>query len=47
MLVEPKDIPWSDIAFPSTDFTLRRYLEDRAAGREGHHFSELDRRLPR
>ena len=47
MLVEPKDIPWSDIAFPSTDYTLRRYLEDRAAGREIHHFTELDRRLPR
>ena len=28
----PADIPWADIAFPSTDFTLRRYLEDRAAG---------------
>jgi hypothetical protein len=47
MLVEPKDIPWSDIAFPSTDYTLRRYLEDRAAGRENHYFTELDRRLPR
>jgi ADP-ribose pyrophosphatase YjhB (NUDIX family) len=47
VLVEPKDIPWSDIAFPSTDFTLRRYLEDRAAGRDGHYFTELDRRLPR
>src|SRR5579871_1967361 len=28
-LVAPQDIPWADIAFPSTDFTLRRYLEDR------------------
>ena len=34
MLVEPRDIPWDDIAFRSTDFTLRRYLEDKAAGRE-------------
>jgi ADP-ribose pyrophosphatase YjhB (NUDIX family) len=41
VLVEPKDIPWSDIAFPSTDFTLRRYLEDKAAGREQHYFCEL------
>jgi ADP-ribose pyrophosphatase YjhB (NUDIX family) len=47
MLVEPADIPWSDIAFPSTDYTLRRYLEDRAAGRENHYFTALDRRLPR
>ena len=46
-LLDPKDIPWSDIAFPSTDYTLKRYLEDRAAGRENHYFTELDRRLPR
>jgi ADP-ribose pyrophosphatase YjhB (NUDIX family) len=47
MLVDAKDIPWSDIAFPSTDYTLHRYLEDRAAGRDNHYFTELDRRLPR
>ena len=47
VLVDPKDIPWSDIAFPSTDYTLKRYLEDREAGRENHYFAELDRRLPR
>lgn len=46
MLVEAKDIPWPDIAFPSTEYTLHRYLEDRAAGRENHYFTELDRRLP-
>jgi ADP-ribose pyrophosphatase YjhB (NUDIX family) len=46
-LFRPEDIPWSDIAFPSTDFTLRRYLEDRVAGREPHHFTEVDRRLSR
>jgi ADP-ribose pyrophosphatase YjhB (NUDIX family) len=45
MLVEPQDIPWQDIAFPSTDFTLRRYLEDRDAGRELHYFTTFDRRL--
>src|SRR5438132_1424100 len=44
-LVEPARIPWADIAFPSTDFTLRRYLEDRADGRELHHFTTIDRRL--
>lgn len=45
VLLEPKDIPWEDIAFPSTDFTLRRYLEDREAGREGYYFTEFNRRL--
>ena len=45
-LVRAEEIPWDDIAFPSTDFTLRRYLEDRAAGREPHHFTTIDRRLP-
>src|SRR5215468_11029864 len=39
-LVRPEDIPWGDIAFPSTIFTLQRYLEDQAAGRENHYFTE-------
>jgi ADP-ribose pyrophosphatase YjhB (NUDIX family) len=45
-LVDPKDIPWADIAFPSTDYTLHRYLEDRAAGRTNYYFTEFNRRLP-
>jgi ADP-ribose pyrophosphatase YjhB (NUDIX family) len=44
-LVTPQDIPWTDIAFPSTDYTLRRYLEDKAAGTDGYHFTTIDRRL--
>ncbi len=44
-MVGEADIPWVDIAFPSTEFTLRRYLEDRAAGRDVHHFVELNRRI--
>jgi ADP-ribose pyrophosphatase YjhB (NUDIX family) len=44
-LVRPQDIPWSEIAFPSTEYTLQRYLEDRAAGREPYHFTELERRF--
>jgi ADP-ribose pyrophosphatase YjhB (NUDIX family) len=44
-LVAPADIPWSDIAFPSTEFALRRYLADRAEGLERHHFATLERRL--
>ncbi len=44
-LLHPQDIPWSQLAFPSTEYSLRRYLEDRAAARETHHFASLDRRL--
>ncbi len=44
-IVQPAEIPWEQIAFPSTEFTLRRYLEDRRAGLERHHFTELSRRL--
>jgi ADP-ribose pyrophosphatase YjhB (NUDIX family) len=44
-LVSEAEIPWADLAFPSTEFSLRRYLEDRAAGREPHHFTTIDRRL--
>jgi ADP-ribose pyrophosphatase YjhB (NUDIX family) len=43
-LFAPAAIPWRDIAFPSTDFTLHRYLEDRATGRQAHHFHTIDRR---
>jgi ADP-ribose pyrophosphatase YjhB (NUDIX family) len=39
------DIPWADLAFPSGEFTLRRYFADRALGREDHHFTELTRPL--
>jgi ADP-ribose pyrophosphatase YjhB (NUDIX family) len=45
-LVAPKDIPWDDLAFRSTEFTLRRYFEDQAAGREQHYFTTLDRHAP-
>ena len=46
-LFAPAGIPWAEIAFPSTVFSLERYLEDRAAGRDGHHFAELTARLQR
>lgn len=45
-LVRPEDIPWDDLAFLSNTFTLERYLEDKAAGREEHYFATLDRRPP-
>lgn len=44
-LLDPGDIPWADIAFPSTVFALRRYLEDRAAGVEPNHFATLQGRF--
>jgi ADP-ribose pyrophosphatase YjhB (NUDIX family) len=43
-LIDVADIPWAEIAFRSTEFTLRRYLEDRAAGRELHYFTAIERR---
>jgi len=38
------DIPWTEIAFPSIEFALRKYFSDRAAGREDHHFTTTERR---
>ena len=35
----------TELAFPSGEFTLRKYFADRAAGREDHHFTELTRPL--
>lgn len=37
-------IPWEDLAFPSTEETLRCYLADRSRGGEPHHFLSLERR---
>ena len=44
MLCDEHTIPWQDIAFRSVDFALRRYLEDRRAGLEQHHFTAIDLR---
>ncbi|MEI6459733.1 MAG: NUDIX hydrolase [Pseudomonadota bacterium] len=46
-LVREENIPWSEIAFPSVEFALRRYLEDRAHARDGHHFIDFDQRYER
>ena len=43
-LITPEQIPWADLAFPSTEFTLQRYLEDRECREERHHFTEFDKR---
>ncbi len=44
-LVDEKDIPWNDLAFPSTEYALRRFVEDRAAGIDRHHVAEMQRRF--
>jgi len=44
-LYAESEIPWGELAFPSGEFTLRRYFADRATGREDHHFTELTRQL--
>ncbi len=41
-LYDEADIPWQDMAFLSVEFALRRYLEDRRAGREDVHFRDID-----
>ena len=43
-LYEEHEIPWSEIAFLSVDFALRRYLEDRREGVERLHFKDIDAR---
>jgi ADP-ribose pyrophosphatase YjhB (NUDIX family) len=48
-LFSEDEIPWSDIAFRSVDFALRRYFDDRRRGVENHYFTTLDFRkaMPR
>jgi hypothetical protein len=43
-LYDESEVPWSDLAFASGEYALRRYFEDRAQGREDHHFTELKSR---
>jgi ADP-ribose pyrophosphatase YjhB (NUDIX family) len=47
VLVEPADIPWEDIAFPSTTYALQHYLADRETGAIHTHVTTLDRRYTR
>ena len=41
-LVRPEDIPWDRLAFPSVEFTLRHWLQDRARGVEDYHYTTFD-----
>jgi ADP-ribose pyrophosphatase YjhB (NUDIX family) len=45
-LYNEAEVPWADLAFASGEYALRRYFEDRALGREQHHFTELTRQKP-
>ena len=44
-LVDLSEIPWDELAFPSTEAALRHYVADRAAGVELHHVAEMRRRF--
>ncbi|HTU65976.1 MAG TPA: NUDIX hydrolase [Steroidobacteraceae bacterium] len=44
-LVDERDIPWGELAFPSTEAALRHFVADRAAGVERHHVAEMTRRF--
>jgi len=42
-LVRAEHVPWPELAFPSTEYALRRYFEDRAQGRESVHLTQFER----
>jgi hypothetical protein len=44
-LVDESEIPWDLLAFPSTEYALRRFVEDRASGVDRHHVAEMQRRF--
>jgi ADP-ribose pyrophosphatase YjhB (NUDIX family) len=44
-LYDESEIPWSEIAFRSVEFALRRYLEDRALGVDRLHLYDIDQRV--
>jgi ADP-ribose pyrophosphatase YjhB (NUDIX family) len=45
-LFDESQVPWSEIAFPSGNYALRRYFDDRRHGREGLHMTDMERALP-
>ena len=44
-LIDESEIPWDQLAFPSTEYALRRFVEDLAAGVDRHHVAEMHRRF--
>jgi ADP-ribose pyrophosphatase YjhB (NUDIX family) len=45
VLLEPDRIPWDELAFPSVEYTLRRYVDDLAHGAFRLHATVERRRL--
>jgi ADP-ribose pyrophosphatase YjhB (NUDIX family) len=45
-LVEPEQIPWDDLAFPSTRFALQCYMQERVQETGKPYLTTLPRRLP-
>lgn len=45
-LVEPGEIPWDELAFPSIRYALECYLRDRETGTSRPYLTSLARRLP-
>ena len=43
-LFREADVPWEQIAFRTVGYTLKRWLEDRAAGRFGFHSHDIPSR---
>jgi ADP-ribose pyrophosphatase YjhB (NUDIX family) len=41
-LYDETEIPWPQIAFPSVQFALERYLDDRRSGAERLHFKDIE-----
>ncbi len=44
VLYQEPDIPWAELAFPSGEYALRRFLDDRKNSRTGMHLTEVGRR---
>ena len=45
-LVQPGEIPWDELAFPSTRFALESFMQDRESGTALPHQTTLARRYP-
>ncbi len=42
-LYREEEIPWQDVAFPSVEFALRHFCDDREKGASGVHLTEVTR----
>ena len=46
-LYDETQIPWEQIAFPSIEFALRCYLQDRSSGADAVHYNDITQPLRR